>query len=36
MFNANATLAQTAAREQEAISAYRTALADYEKAIGQE
>ena len=36
MFNANATLAQTAAREQEAISAYWTALADYEKAIGQE
>jgi outer membrane protein len=36
MFNANATLAQTAAREQEAISAYWTARADYEKAIGQE
>ena len=36
MFNANASLAQTAAREQEAISAYWTARADYEKAIGQE
>jgi len=36
MFNANATLAQTAAQEQEAISAYWTALADYEKAIGEE
>ncbi len=36
MFNANATLANTAAREQEAISAYWTARADYEKAIGEE
>ncbi len=36
MFNANATLAGTAAREQEAISAYWTARADYEKAIGEE
>lgn len=36
MFNANASLAQTAAREQEAISAYWTARADYEKAIGEE
>lgn len=36
MFNANATLAQTAAREQEAISAYWTARADYEKATGKE
>jgi outer membrane protein len=36
MFHAGATLAQTAAREQEAISAYRTARADYEKAIGEE
>ena len=36
MFNANATLAATAAHEQEAISAYWTARADYEKAIGEE
>lgn len=36
MFNANAALAQTAAHEQEAISAYWTARADYEKAIGEE
>ncbi|HEX6100499.1 MAG TPA: TolC family protein [Thermoanaerobaculia bacterium] len=36
MFHANATLSQTAAREQEAISAYWIARADYEKAIGQE
>lgn len=36
MFHANATLAQTAAHEQEALSAYWTARADYEKAIGQE
>ncbi|HET8772171.1 MAG TPA: TolC family protein, partial [Thermoanaerobaculia bacterium] len=36
MFNANAALAQTAAREQEAISAYWTARADYETAIGEE
>jgi outer membrane protein len=36
MFNANATLATTAAREQDAISAYWTARADYEKAIGEE
>lgn len=36
MFNANATLATTAARQQEAISAYWTARADYEKAVGEE
>jgi len=36
LFNAGATLAQAAAREQEAISAYWTARADYEKAIGEE
>jgi outer membrane protein TolC len=36
MFNAGASLTQAAAREQEAISAYWTARADYEKAIGEE
>jgi len=36
MFGAGASLTQAAAREQEAISAYWTARADYEKAIGQE
>ena len=36
MFNANASLTQAAAREQEAISAYWTARADYEQAIGEE
>jgi outer membrane protein TolC len=36
MFEASASITQAAAREQEAISAYWTALADYEKAIGEE
>jgi outer membrane protein len=36
MFEASASLAQAAAREQEAISAYWTARADYDKAIGEE
>lgn len=36
MFNASASLTQAAAREQEAISAYWTARADYEKATGEE
>ncbi|HEV7241319.1 MAG TPA: TolC family protein [Thermoanaerobaculia bacterium] len=36
MFNASASLTQAAAREQEAISAYWTARADYEQATGEE
>lgn len=36
MYGASASLTNAAAREQEAISAYWTALADYEKAIGEE
>jgi outer membrane protein TolC len=36
MFHASATLTQAAAQEQQAISAYWTARADYEKAIGEE
>lgn len=36
MFNAGASLTQAAAREQEAISAWFTARADHDKAIGQE
>lgn len=36
MFAASATLTQAVAQEQEAIAAYWTARADYEKAIGEE
>jgi outer membrane protein TolC len=36
MSNAGASLTQAAAREQEAVSAYWTARADYAKAIGEE
>lgn len=36
MYSASAALSQAAARNQEAISAYWTARADYEKAIGEE
>jgi outer membrane protein len=36
MFNAGASLTNAAAREQEAVSAYWTARADYEQAIGEE
>ena len=36
LFAASASLTQAAARQQEAVSAYWTARADYEKAIGEE
>ena len=36
VFNASASLTHAAAREQEAISAYWTARADYEQAIGED
>jgi outer membrane protein TolC len=36
MFAASASLTQATAREQEAVSAYWTARADYDKAIGEE